>query len=413
MAIVAMTAFVLAAVMPAAGAQAGIIDDAVDGLQGKCWPCGILSSISDNGLTLGNTLFVGLASTVRDLLGILVALWIVLLAARILVPFGPEGGVGDLWNKGAKKLLLLSLVIGFLQSATPFWDYVFVPVVGAGVALAGDISTAGGATGTACSTPTSPASGLAGAKQVMQGIECPLTRVQDTFGKGIVAGIAIMVHGGNAMTSSGGGSWFLPSLPNVGDVLGGLVLVICGLGVSVIYLLGLVMFPLAIVDVVLRAVVIATLSPMLIAATVFAWTRGAAEAAFRGLVHAGLTLILVAVVANLGSKAIDAVFASLGLGDWSNVRALDEANTVPIWSASYWVLLGVGIVLLFMMKHANSMAAEFSKAPAGDFSGAASGAFAVGAAGVAAAVGGVKGATNVLQKSAEGREKIKKATAGR
>lgn len=393
--LLAVLAMLVAAVGAVPEARASVIGDVADAIEGTCWVCDPLREVANVGLDLGNTIFGTLASSVRDLVAVFMALWIVLLAARIFLPFGPEGGIGDLWNKAAKKLMVLALVLGFLQSSQAFWDYIFVPVVGAGMAFAGDVARLGPGGASACTAPTPSATGVAAAKQIMAGLDCPLTEVQDAFGKGVVVGVAIIVRG------TSGSFW---DVFRIEKVVGQILLVICGLAVVGVYLVGMILFPLAIVDVVMRAVVIATLSPLLIAGAAFAWTRGATEAALRGLAHSGLTLVMVAIVASLGEAGILFLFNRLGFPDWPQLRnGLENTDSIPIWSFDYWAILALGVILLFMMKRANSMAAEFTKSSGGDFTGAGSGTFTAAALPVTAAVGGAaKGARALMKRRASG-----------
>jgi hypothetical protein len=53
---------------------------------------------------------------------------------------------------------------------------------------------------------------------------------------------------------------------------------------------------------------------------------------------------------------------------------------IDLTTMAFYQLLGVGVILIFMLRQANKMAGEFSGAGGGDFSGAV--------AGVASAVGG-------------------------
>ncbi|HIJ61466.1 MAG TPA: hypothetical protein HPQ04_02110 [Rhodospirillaceae bacterium] len=365
-------------------------------LQG-CWACDALEQTSGIALQLADQAFSTLSGELTTLVGILMGLWLLFFAARMVMPFGPEGNVAGQWNKAAKKLLLLVVVLGFLQNSRSFWDYVFIPLMSAGFGIAGQIiqisdpfeAQLGGASETLpqvedkCSRPQG-GSGLVGAQQVMQQMACPLAKLQSQFGKGILIGEAIIV-GGNISTA-----YILPNIDVVKRVISGVALV-C------IYFCGFILYPLLFIDVVMRVAVIAVISPLAVAASLFVPTRGLAVKALWHLAQSALTLVFASVVGGISKAVLANTFSRLptadgqALKDWASLlNALQNPGTsgveIDFTTSSFYVLAGVGILLLFMLRKARFMASEFTHVDGADFSGAQTAV--AGIAGAAAYVGG-------------------------
>ena len=125
--------------------------------------------------------------------------------AQVFLPFGPDNGVGSLWNRGAKKLLHLAVILGFLNNASAFWDYVFTPIVDGTMSVAAKISslaTSNQGNGVNLNYSYSSGSGVSGlstAQNAMHKINNTIANVQAQLGAGVVVGAAII---------RGGTGWF-------------------------------------------------------------------------------------------------------------------------------------------------------------------------------------------------------------
>jgi len=349
------------------------VSDLVQG----CWACGAFNTISAIGLSFADQVFSQLASFMTLLIGVFMALWLLAFAARMLLPFGPAVG-GQTWNEGAQKLFRLMLVLAFLQSSSPFWNYIFIPFMSAGMGIASEMATATDGfeaqfgssevppNGTVdyCASSAAPVtvSGLsangAAAAQVMNQMDCPLSRIQSQFAKGIVIGAAVMAQG------TCGSVVFLPVVQNIVYLVAGLVLV-------AVYLFGYLVFPFLLIDVVMRVALVAATSPLLIAASLFKATVGMSERALWSLAQCALTLIFGAAIAGIGKAAIAYILSTLpvksgqSLTNWQTLTAALEnpcsaGLSIGFLSSSFYMLVGIAIILIFMMRRASTLAGEIT-----------------------------------------------------
>lgn len=383
------------ATLPATPARAGDVLDWATGMMASCWSCDSLGQIVKIGLGFAEQAFLALASQTVNLLGILMAIWLLFFAGRMFLPFGLEGGAGELWNRGAKKLLQFAVVLAFLQGSQAFWSYMFLPVMSSGMAFSRVIVTLSdafevtngtsetGPAGTSitqsyCSdSPSATSDGVDGALAVMAQMNCPLATIQSQFGKGMLIGVAQIV----------GAIKQQEILTLVTSILGGLVLI----GT---YFFGLLLFPIFLIDVLMRVTIMTTIAPVALAASLFDQTRPFARKVLMQLVHAAMTLVFTSIVGGLGKATLAYVFNNLtisgvsaGTRNWDQLIQMLENQkvngvdfSIDLRTMAFYQLLGVGVILIYMLRQAGHMAAEFSGAGGGDFSGAI--------AGVAAGVGG-------------------------
>ena len=382
-----------------------------DALLKGCWACDTLNQVSNIGLSVANQAFTALSGEMVTLVGVLMGLWVLFFAARLFLPFGPDGNVGGLWNKAAKKLLMFAVVLGFLQNSDAFWNYVFIPLMSGGIGIAGRIIQMSDpyeaqfgnpetvpAAGDACSAATALPDGSAGAalavaQSVMRQIDCPLARLQSQFGKGMLVGVAVLF---------GSPQETITDYP----VLGLVDKFFCGAVLIVIYFIGYMLYPLLFIDVVMRTTVITVIAPLVIAASLFVPTRGFAVKAIWHLVQSALTLVFASVVAGIAKATLSYTFLHLPtvtghqLKDWDTlISALENPALsgveIDITTSAFYVLVGVGVILLFMLRRARFMAAEFTHVDGSDFSGAQTGVAAI--AGTTLYVAG-SGAQFIVQK---------------
>lgn len=390
-------------------AQASDVLDWANGMMSDCWSCSAIGQMVQIGLGFAEQAFNALATDTANLVGLLMAIWILFFAGRMFLPFGLEGGPGGLWNKGAKKLFQFAVLLAFLQNSTAFWNYVFIPVVSAGMGISAKIvsltdpyeqSSGTSETGPSNSlgqaikgycngTSATDLNGVSGAQAVMAQINCPLATIQSQFGKGMVVGVAQLWGAGNnsnivRMTFSALGGVFL-----IG-----------------IYFIGLILFPIFMIDVLMRLTIVTAIAPIALAASLFGPTKQIAEKVFWQIAQAALTLVFVSIVGGLGKATLAYVFSHLtvngfaaGAQDWATlITMLENQKTtqgadfhIDLTTMAFYQLLGVGVIMLFMLRQAGRMASEFTGAGGGDFSGALAGVASF--AGNAAQVGG-----NVAQR---------------
>lgn len=345
------------------------VQDLYGRLAGGCWACDMLQQAGSVGLDVAQQMFDVIAGQLAALLGVLMALWILFLVGRVFLPFGPDGNPAQLWNLGARRIFAFAVILGFLQSSQAFWDYLFMPVLSLGTGLA--VQLLSQASQQSC--PVSPVgSGVVGAKAALDSMRCPLSLIQEVFTRGMLTGVA-MTFGATWH------SWM--DFVKVWTWPGQILQMLSGVVLALVYAFGFVMFPLFFVDAVLRVAIIAVLAPLAAALSLFAPTRKVAERALWDLAQSALTLVFASVAAGLATQSVAHVYASVNTPDGSPISdaatlisALEAGTlTLSIADRSYWAILAVGFITIFMVRSAARMAASLTGAAAEDFSGATAG----------------------------------------
>ena len=235
----------------------------------------------------------------------------------------------------------------------------------------------------------------------MTQMDCPLSKIQSQFAKGMVIGVAVMEQGICPDMS------ILPDLKGIGYFFSGILMIIA-------FLFGYLAFPFLLVDVVMRVSLVAATSPLLIAASLFKSTAKMTQRGIWSLVQCSLTLVFGTAVGGIGKAVIAYILANLpstgsqqsttgGTQQFNSWQTLTQALENPcsaglsigFTSGSYYMLIGTAIILIFMMRRASHLASEITGI-ASDGVGAQAGvAFLVGQA---ASIAG--SATQILYQSA-------------
>ena len=368
----------------------------------KCWVCESLNTMSNQGLTLADKMYSGLSNNIATLLGLFMAIWLLGFASTMILPFGPGQQASRHWNQGAKKIFHFAIVLGFLQSSQFFWDYAFTPILSTGMAVAGSIMTLGmnsSQNNSYCSESSSLSessqniSGVSGAETIMKKMNCPLSGIQTIFSEGIAIGIGT-VYGPIGCQTKSDGSMFGDIKSVVSGIVNSLpgsdwfLNLIIAIPIIVIYFCGYIIYPLLIVDVLIRSIIIAIFSPIALSCSLFKQSHHIAHKAVWNLIQSGMTLIFTAIVGAIGQSAILATFQSLPvnagyqLSDWSSLaKAIsDPCNSglhLSLFSMAYYQICGIGIIILFMLRKVSTLASDFTSAMSGDYSGAIAGSVAI------------------------------------
>jgi hypothetical protein len=369
----------------------------VDNLVQGCWACGAFNTITAIGLSFADQAFGQLSTGMTILIGSFMALWLLYFAATLFLPFGPEGGAGH-WNQGASKLFRLVLVLTFLQGSGPFWNYLFIPLMSAGMGVASQMATAtdpfeaqfgtsesppnGGTDYCKDNPPITNVGGLSSnssaAVAAMAQMDCPLAKIQSQFTKGILIGVAVMGQGTCSQMP------FFSLFPNLNYTLSGLMLVLA-------FLFGDLVFPFLLIDVVMRVSLVAATSPLWIAATLFRATAGVAERAVWTLVQCTLTLVFGATISGIGKATIAYILSTLPVNSGQSLTSWQSLTTalenpcsaglsVNFFSSAFYMLMGTAIILIFMMRRAGSLATEITNVTADGVGAKAGAAFIIGKA---------------------------------
>jgi hypothetical protein len=355
-------------------------------LAGDCWACDILSQAGAVGLDVAQQTFDAIARQLAAVLGMLMAIWLALLAGRFFLPFGTDQSPPQLWNRAVRQVVAFAGVLAFLQSSDFFWDYLFMPIFSSGIGLSMRLLSQ--ASQMTCSVNV-VGTGVAGAKAALESVRCPLSSVQDVFTKGMLTGVAMTM-------GSGEQSWL--NFIKIWNWPGQYLQMFSGVLLALIYAFGFLMFPLFFLDTVLRGAIIAIFSPLATVLAPFSGTRPLTVKAVWGLALSAITMIFTSVAAGLAMQCIAQSFATLNtsdgssLSDWSTLIGALESGSLKlsIVDQSFWMLLSTGFIAIYMVRGAARMAAALTGSPASAFSGATDGLASMVAAGTRLTMGALR-----------------------
>ncbi len=351
-----------------------------------CWSCGAFNMLGQIGLNFADTVFSQTASGMTILIGLFTALWILWFAAKLFLPFGGPGA--GHWNMGAAKLFKLMVVLAFLQTSGPFWNYIFVPILSTGLGIASQLAVSAdpfeGKYGVSGGVPAGKGSGVIdycsgspappdpkiplsdnvqAAFSALEQMDCPMSKMQGAYAKGMMIGAAAMAQ---MDCDPDKGTWkihFLPTLHPIVSFTAGLIVIAA-------FLWGFLVFPLLLIDVLARVILVAAISPVAIAATLFKPTSRIAERSVWTLLHCGLTLMFGAVVAGISKALISYILAQMSrtgvdLTTWKGLSTTMENACTPGFSvdfvsSSFYMLIGTAVITIYMMRKASALAAELT-----------------------------------------------------
>ncbi|MDR3439225.1 type IV secretion system protein [Telmatospirillum sp.] len=358
------------------------VQDLHDQLTGGCWACDTLEQVGGIGQDIAQQLFGNVADGLSSLLGLLVGIWLLWQAGRMLLPFGPASASARFGNQIARKLLGFAVVLAVLQNGQAVWDFVFTPILSIGTGFASLLLSQ--ELSSACPV-VSPAGAVQDTKIALAGMRCSLSAIQDLFTRGVLTGAALV-------SGASWHSWL--DLLKFWSWQGRLLQLISGVLLALVYAFGFLLFPVFFIDAILRVAIIAVLAPVMVAAGLLSSVRHIAQKALWGLARSSLTMVFAAIAAGIATATLTHIFGGLVTSDGTPIvdgAALIaglQAGTIKLTIAdrAYWAILAGGILAIFMVRGAASMAGDLVGEPAGESGGATSAAAAL--AGVATWLGG-------------------------
>jgi curved DNA-binding protein CbpA len=282
-----------------------------------CFACGIVTRLYVTSIVYGEAVTKAIGHQVVKLLGIGLALYMVFVAAKIFMPFGPQDKVIGLANKLSFSFMVTVALSFLLLTDTSykfFWNYIYNPIVDAAINMNSELLNEGSGDGTffakldaqniVCKTLTAVDASVLTADQIASKnkLECQVHKMQYVFTYGLATGIYILLKG----------AW-----------VSGIILI-------VIYALAPLMFAYPIVDALMRWTFMSVLSPVLMACGCFPLTRKYAFLGGRVMLEAAISFVVVAVIAVLMIGTMEQSLLALNdkLGE-KNLPAWLE-NTVKI-----------------------------------------------------------------------------------
>jgi hypothetical protein len=378
-----------------------------------CWSCSFFAIIFDAAYEIGHYMNTGsgsgsLINRLANIIAILLALYLLWIALKLLFPFGPLGGASQDGNSVVLQMAAVVIAIMALRSNNTFYEEFFLtPIIATGVDLAqssinASLQGVGSIGGDKYKTqipaqnngdcdivqpaPTNPAGGVTSFRlnapapptvmppkvlKARNKLICQLDNIQKTIGVGALIGVSGIVYGPkveglnfNPFDAFGIGKTATSIVDKILSIIAGIILL-------VIYVIAIVVFPLYLLDAFLMVMIVGVLAGFFIFAYAMNIFRKSTYNAIRALVQAAATITFMSIVVGIGMAMI-AYASQQYLAAYSiNVATKDAVNTLvtqiaagKIWlklyEPSYWLFILAGFLLLQMMKSSARLAETFA-----------------------------------------------------
>ncbi len=345
----------------------------------NCWACPLFEGVMQVSEKLGKAMSgpdgspSRFAAGVSRILAIALALYVLIEVGKLLLPFGPVEKAKDVGGQLWLKLLIGLVCILMIRNYSVYWDYIYKPITNSAIRtstamLKAGMEVTGGKSG-------DYAQGLNAIpdfdpNQPETGMSAQIGALQQNLGIGVVIGWAsLQALFGNGMESAFG---------NILPAIGGII-------IALVYALAILIFPIYMIDAVIRWAIINIMAPFFIACFVFKLTRPTAERAFRGIVHSALTLVFLSLIVAFSGVMMHTIVQGAianglagggsgsggggggGAGGGASLCTLIQgaskgagmgALTSPI-TPGFWMLLALGLLIIRTVGTASKYAADF------------------------------------------------------
>ncbi len=389
--------------------------------QNTCWVCPAFNGFYQGAVVLGFQISKVLASGMTALLAITLGLWLLFQVAKIFAPFGPLGGITEIFNAIASKIALFIMVLVFVSGGgTGFnnvWNYFIGPIFNTGIGLVNatmeattnmvttsgynnQIIEASMQLDTNCTyamglavTPFNGIASLSSAgaspeliadtTQTGSDLMCMISNMQNNMGMGAVLGISSVMTAGHdqgantPMINIGLGFEIPDPMAMISSMVKTFVGIIVGIIPLVLFLLAMLLFPLYIIDAIFRLAVVMAITPILAGAYLFPITRNWTSTGIKMVVAASAGLMFQALIAGLGIAMListAATFDAMTAQNMDTFRSFKD-GVVGIFTllssvgVIFWGYTSAGLVVLFLMRKGNQLAQEFVGVAVGDMGG--------------------------------------------
>jgi hypothetical protein len=379
-------------------------------------------------VVLGAAFSTEIAKGLTILLALVFGVWLLWQVAKIMMPFGPEGGVADIFNKITSKLVLFVFLLVLVGNWGLVWSYFISPITITGLELANSmlastgriltVNSGGGRNqdlmtqlglnfndGPNCSaanrltfnffdssgaifSAANATAQVADMKNLSRSIACNIFNVQKIYGVGAALGVLTMMYSGNDFPPWSGTSYADWAVGTVTALIKTIVAIIIGLIMAALFVVVILIYPLYLVDTVFRLGIITVISPILVAAYFLPMTRSWSTTGIKILVASAASFFFLSVLVGLSLVMMAATLSEAGaiLSGTVDSGGKDPSfliNATPFGLASliftnvFWMiflsLTAVAVLSLFLMRKANQLAQEFTGAAVGDMGGALAG----------------------------------------
>jgi hypothetical protein len=365
-----------------------------------CWTCGLLDAANDARKVYGKKAFDLIGGSLVPLISAILGVWILLQAARLLMPFGAMDGGSKTMTSVFTRIILAIIVLMMVQNYQLFWKInnatidaglegsaaitqkaltAFAPSDGfagatcdrAALSTAAPVPTAGAPSAATGSPPPAAVDLLAPLEARRSArLYCSLSQMQAGLGVGMDVGISLLMEVVKkpfwAILQGVGG---IPIIVGAGVVTGGestWVLMRMAAGLVLLGVFGLAAFLMVFrfIDVIVKWTVMTVLAPALISLFVFPKTRQIAFGGIKMMLAEAMTLLFMAIIV----AVMVSVFGYVLSLDETGVKTMEELSRVElkkgIAEPVFWHLLTIGLMTLGLMSQAASWAGYAMSMPA-------------------------------------------------
>lgn len=356
---------------PSYSCSADLTTEAVYQSMKTCWACPLFEAVMSVSQKLGRAMSgpdgnpSRFAAGISRILAIALAIYILIEVGKLMLPFGPIEKARDVGGQLWLKLLICLVCILMIRNYSVYWDYIYTPITNSAIRTstamlqAGMQVTQGKSGDYAKGLDAIPAFDP---NQPEKGMSAQIGALQQNLGIGVVIGWAsISALFGNGMESAFG---------NILPAIGGII-------IALVYALAILIFPIYMIDAVIRWSIVNIMAPFFIGCFVFKVTRPTAERAFRGIVHSALTLVFLSLIVAFSGVMMHTIVQGAianglaggggGGGGGASLCTLIQgaskgagmgALTSPI-VPGFWMLLALGLLIIRTVGTASQYAADF------------------------------------------------------
>ncbi len=305
-----------------------------------CWICDILRVAFSAMITFGRDTFTVFTTGMSQLITVVLALWLLVQAGSLLMPFGASERPKEVYNTIIIRSVQVIFFLVLLNNFDVYWEYVFLPVALTAGAIGASVLDVAASLSPTVDLQACVANAV-GDDRLYERFECNLIKVQKSLGIGLEISFMIMTRLFNENASL---------FETVKTLFSAVPSFISGIALMIVYGVALLTMPFRAIDVLFKWLVFTVLSPIIIAAAIFPTTRAFTVNTLKIIFHSGLTWIMSSVVAGL---------AVVLVSETINIEELRTGRfNVTFIDPVFWQLMAIGILVNIMIGKASDIAAK-------------------------------------------------------
>ncbi|MCA3269670.1 MAG: hypothetical protein ACK5XX_08060 [Holosporales bacterium] len=341
----------------------------------SCVTCGVIDNYLRGAFNLHEKLFTVFAGGVQNLIAVVLVVWLLVEAGKMLTPFTPLDKASKVFNGAISRLGLAFLIILAIQSPKIYLNYIFYPIANSAVTVSMAVLQAASSVAAPgeIATPNCEAPPLStDKKEVIIGtLSYQSCYAQENLKELAWLSVRIVFaefgvnfdQNRNAAANRSQENFFMAiskfalkffeAAATFADVI---LRILAAMVLVVIYGWMWMIYPVRLLNLVFQWALVTILSPLLMASFIFPSVRPTAFAGLRALGHAALTLIFTAIVIGVimtvaGQMAGDIARMKGSLSDGGGGEALSTYD--------YWMLLVTGLIMNHLLGQAPKLAGVF------------------------------------------------------